>query len=242
MKIELLSDIHFEFHRDKGKSFLDSLDPSDVDVLVLAGDIALAPDIARLLGLFCEKYPKVVYVHGNHEYYKHGVMVNVQTEQALTENDNLIWLNNKVVEIDGVRFIGGTMWFKDDPLSAKYRSYMSDFSVIPDFTDWVFEENAKTIKLFDEKMQYGDVVVTHHLPTNQSIAPFFKGDPLNPFFLCDQEAFIRYVKPALWLHGHTHASMDYEIGSTRVVCNPFGYLHDPNREYKRTILEVEPQG
>ena len=28
---------------------------------------------------------------------------------------------------------------------------------------------------------------------------------------------------ALWLHGHTHVSQDYWIGSTRVVCNPRGY-------------------
>jgi hypothetical protein len=28
----------------------------------------------------------------------------------------------------------------------------------------------------------------------------------------------------LWTHGHTHESFDYMIGTTRVVCNPRGYI------------------
>ncbi len=34
------------------------------------------------------------------------------------------------------------------------------------------------------------------------------------------------AQPQLWVHGHTHASLDYRIGATRVVCNPFGYARD----------------
>lgn len=29
--------------------------------------------------------------------------------------------------------------------------------------------------------------------------------------------------PALWVHGHTHMSVDYMVGSCRVVSNPRGY-------------------
>jgi hypothetical protein len=29
----------------------------------------------------------------------------------------------------------------------------------------------------------------------------------------------------LWTHGHTHEPFDYMIGSTRVVCNPRGYIN-----------------
>ena len=28
----------------------------------------------------------------------------------------------------------------------------------------------------------------------------------------------------MWVHGHTHERYDYMIGSTRVVCNPRGYI------------------
>ena len=26
-----------------------------------------------------------------------------------------------------------------------------------------------------------------------------------------------------WLFGHTHDAMDFELGNTRLVCNPHGY-------------------
>ena len=37
----------------------------------------------------------------------------------------------------------------------------------------------------------------------------------------------------LWIHGHTHESFDYEIGKTRVICNPRGYAPiEINKEFK----------
>jgi Icc-related predicted phosphoesterase len=50
--------------------------------------------------------------------------------------------------------------------------------------------------------------------------------------VCDIERILREKKPKLVLHGHTHSSCDYTIDhddgtATRVVCNPFGYPHEP---------------
>jgi predicted phosphodiesterase len=39
MKIQLLSDLHFEFHNDQGNGLVNSLKPEGVDVLILTGDI-----------------------------------------------------------------------------------------------------------------------------------------------------------------------------------------------------------
>ena len=36
MRVQVLSDLHFEFHRDGGEEFVRLLDPTDVDVLVVA--------------------------------------------------------------------------------------------------------------------------------------------------------------------------------------------------------------
>ena len=33
----------------------------------------------------------------------------------------------------------------------------------------------------------------------------------------------------LWTHGHTHEEFDYMIGSTRIVCNPRGYINYEDR-------------
>jgi hypothetical protein len=48
---------------------------------------------------------------------------------------------------------------------------------------------------------------------------------------------LRAQRPALWLHGHTHASVDCTVGETRIVCNPFGYVPDElNAEFRDRLL------
>lgn len=53
--------------------------------------------------------------------------------------------------------------------------------------------------------------------------PKYKGSPLNRYFVGAAEQVFEN-RPALWIHGHTHESMDYLHGTTRVLCNPFGYM------------------
>ena len=67
------------------------------------------------------------------------------------------------------------------------------------------------------------VGITHFAPSLRSVAPQFAGSPVNACFVSDLDAHILRWQPALWLHGHTHDSFDYRIGSTRIVCNPRGY-------------------
>ncbi len=73
MKLQIMSDLHFEMHADGGAGFIRELDPTGVDVLVLAGDITMArqyEDLASVFKPLAQKYPHVLYVPGNHEYYK----------------------------------------------------------------------------------------------------------------------------------------------------------------------------
>ena len=109
MRLQLLSDLHFEFHRDGGRTFVDSLDPTGIDILVLAGDIAVADGIPPALALLCEKFrdAAVVYVHGNHEFYgsDRNFVFDV-TKQAQAENPNLIWLDSSAVQLAGFNLLG----------------------------------------------------------------------------------------------------------------------------------------
>ena len=66
------------------------------------------------------------------------------------------------------------------------------------------------------------VVVTHHGPSRLSIAPQYEGHPLNPCFVSDLLASF-FERPVLWIHGHVHNSLDYQLGNARVVANPRGY-------------------
>jgi predicted phosphodiesterase len=70
MRIQPLSDLHLEFHADSGRAFIDSLNVSDVEVLVLAGDISTySRGLYEQLAGFCDRFAHVIYVTGNHEYY-----------------------------------------------------------------------------------------------------------------------------------------------------------------------------
>ncbi len=67
------------------------------------------------------------------------------------------------------------------------------------------------------------IVVTHHGPSADSVAPRWADDWLSPAFSSDLPNEFFDV-PTLWVHGHTHDSRDYRRGRSRVLCNPRGYL------------------
>jgi Icc-related predicted phosphoesterase len=224
MRIQLLSDLHFEFHRDGGAALVaDCFAPADV--LVLAGDIAVAEGIAPALTLFSERYPQVVYVHGNHEFYGSTRSVVAQlTREACARLGNVHWLDGDVVELGGQRFLGAPLWFAESDGAKRYQSFMNDFAQIEGFHAWVYSEHARARAFFEAQLRAGDVVVTHHLPTWASVPARFRGNPLNCYFVADVEPLIHERGPALWMHGHTHDVVDLVVGSTRVLCNPFGYV------------------
>jgi Icc-related predicted phosphoesterase len=243
MRLQLLSDLHFEFHRDGGRSFVSSLDPTGIDVLVLAGDIAVADGILPALGLLCRRFrdASVVYVHGNHEFYRSDcASVRAVTERARSVNPNLVWLDSSAAEVRGVRFLGAPMWFPRTVVDERLRRSMNDFVVIAAFESWVYEENAKAVAFFREHLRPGDIVVTHHVPSQRCVAPRFVGSSLNPFFVCDLTDLILDRQPGFWLHGHSHASTSQQIGATTVLCNPFGYARaELNPEFAdRLVVEI----
>jgi predicted phosphodiesterase len=241
--VQLLSDLHFEFHQDGGRELVASLDPTRVDVLVLAGDIAVGEGISSALALFAERYchSAIVYVHGNHEFYgTDRKSVLELTSRACAAHPNVVWLDGATADVAGRRFLGAPLWFRRDPKADRHKRAMTDFSEIRDFESWVYEENARALEWLDAELREGDIVITHHLPARRSIAPRFSNHPLNPFFLCDVEALVRERKPRLWLHGHTHVSVRYDIGPTTVLANPFGYARwEVNADFDERLL-VEP--
>lgn len=227
MKIRILSDVHTEFHQDGGKAFIESLDPTDVDVLVLAGDISNVFGIANSLEMFVRRFPcPVLYVPGNHEYYGGSRPKFLKEIKKVSAVD---WLHDSIAAVPysagkQQRFLGATLWFAHTDESERAEQHMNDFFQIERFRDWVYKENAETVKWLKSALLPGDVVITHHLPSPRSTPARFLKSPIQCFFVTDLTDLIRERKPKLWIHGHTHDSMDYDIGDCRVVCNPMGYV------------------
>ena len=228
MKIQVISDIHAEFHFDRGVSFWKNI-PVNGDVLVIAGDLGTHSYLVENLSAAAEKFPHVVYVTGNHEYWEANGrhVIKAALDDVAEKYDNFHWLFDSVVEIGGVRFLGNTMWFRGDELARVYEHLWADFHRIKQGREWIYRANEQTRFFLDENVRKGDVVVTHHLPCSQSIHPRFKGTPtdwMNSFFLCDISDLILDKEPAAHIHGHTHDHNDYTLGKTRIVSNPYGYI------------------
>lgn len=85
------------------------------------------------------------------------------------------------------------------------------------------------------------VVVGHHAPSKQSTKPRYQNDVIvNGAYSSDLSEFmLDHPQIKLWTHGHTHDMFDYMIGSTRIVCNPRGYIHYEGRADEFELLTVE---
>ena len=85
------------------------------------------------------------------------------------------------------------------------------------------------------------VVVGHHAPSKASTHPRYINETImNGGYSSDLSKFI-LDRPQikLWTHGHTHENFDYLIGSTRIVCNPRGYINYEASADKFTLKTVE---
>ncbi len=105
MKLYVLSDLHVEF-----SPF--TPDPETVkaaDVIILAGDIHQGiKGITWARKSFPDK--PIVYVAGNHEFYgHHWDQLPDQLREAARAQD-VYFLENESVTINGVRFLGTTLW------------------------------------------------------------------------------------------------------------------------------------
>ncbi|MCZ6804695.1 MAG: metallophosphoesterase [Proteobacteria bacterium] len=231
MKIHILNDLHIEFGDFE-------LQDTNADVVVFAGDIGVGTD--GLKWIEDQKIDKpVIYVLGNHEYYHHEI--GLIDEIKVCAPDNIYVLNDDVLEIDGVRFLGSTLW-TDFLIFGEAEKYfaiqhakrgMADFEVIklngrrftPEDSIRLHEQSRDWLEcMLSIPFEGKTVVVTHHLPSSKSVHTRFSKDMLTPAFASKLEELMAAERVALWVHGHTHDAYDYELYGTRVVCNPRGYF------------------
>ena len=117
MKIQLLSDLHLEAN----PGFVPT-PAADADLLVLAGDVgsyqrlkdgSVMPEPDWGLQRFSPRggWPvPVLFVPGNHEYDALDVDQAHADLRATCARLGITWLERETVVIDGVRFVGTTLW------------------------------------------------------------------------------------------------------------------------------------
>ena len=261
MKIQFVSDIHLEFDQ----RLLRRNHVQNSDVLVLAGDIAGTPrELLSFVEKL--NYPgPILYVLGNHEFYHTPWDLGTALYQNTLEKlSNAHLLEGDFIEISGVRFLGCSLWtdfFNGEHGPASESTSLSDPG-LADFK-YIFWSKSGTPRPPQTSLKWEDVrdryeaslkwlkeelakpfngktvVVTHHAPSVLSNDPTFLDSPVTGAFcnrLDDWISGLGEKGPELWIHGHCHNSSDYNVGKTRVLCNPGGYPFQPNLDYNPELI------
>jgi predicted phosphohydrolase len=274
VRLAIASDLHVEFERPgpsrPGRDWLELVETrralpghpplgpllngvGAVDLLVLAGDIALGVDAvayaeaaARYLGC------PAALVPGNHEYY-HGDMAEVAAamgQAAAATKGRVLLLDDSHADLRiagrTVRLLGSTLWTDYALFAANDRdavpyamleaaSALNDHRAIRCGEAAFSPAEARHRHLATRgwlehaiatARQQADtvIVVTHHAPTPQGGPAQYRATPLAPAFVSDMEAEVARWAPDLWVHGHTHYSHRTLIGTTPVVAAQRGYV------------------
>lgn len=263
MKLLVLSDLHNEI-RPMGCEVDGCRIDRDVDVVVLAGDIhegVQAPKWAR------QSFPdkEIILVAGNHEFYSQYWNRNLRKLREKSAKLGIHFLENDAVELFGFRFLGCSLWTDfalhgDDQLQERMRharERMTDYrrikldriagensdfrefrsvTLVPELTR---RRHRESVEWLERELNQGDpsrtVVVTHHAPITDAIPVEYREDLLSPSYASDLSRLMG--RSALWIYGHTHDSVDVNIGGTRVVSNPRGY---PDRSGDSINQDFDP--
>lgn len=260
MEILTLSDLHLSRHQAETRAVIDPAMSdlvaarSEADAIVVAGDITDQGDLIeglRWIRFWIPRDVPVIIVLGNHDYFGHSIPGAIAAARAEAKALGMHFLENDAVVIDGVKFIGATLW-TDFDIYARGNTYdlahhhhhaanaMEDFKGAIDAEEVALGHMPKpfrtkdSVRLFKESVAHIDAelnkgfdgpvcVVTHHMPHPEAIAPEYQNHDLTPAFCSDLCELIDCHQPAVWIHGHTHSTFDDELDcGTRLVCNPRG--------------------
>lgn len=263
MKVQYCSDLHTEFDKPNKIFYPEYVNE---DVLVIAGDALVffnkhskfRKDFIVNYFLKLLEHRNVVYVFGNHEFYK-GDISHVDVKLLETEinqhassegfKHKIYILDGKKVSIDGVTFVGGILWTdfrnRHPMIMLDAQMIMNDYkniklkgvNLIPNDTADIFDKHISVIKECLYNKSEKTVVVTHHAPSRNSCSEKYKNSTESYCYYSDLDEVASMAD--VWIHGHMHNTSDYYIGDCRVLCNPRGYHgYAINKEFSTKTFEI----
>lgn len=234
LRLHVLSDLHLEFAALPRRQVA----AVPCDVHILAGDIGVG-----LLGLdwaLATFTRPVIYVMGNHEFYGKRTVPDLwRAAYTKVRGTHVHLLENAAVVIEGVRFLGATLW--TDLCLGGYLSFerttMAVTEIMNDYTQirlgrypkWPLtpamacawhDESAAFLEhaLVEPASAPGDsgalsyhrtVVVTHHAPHPQSLGKKPPYTAEDAAYASDLSDLVAHAD--LWIHGHIHTHCDYRL-------------------------------
>lgn len=241
MRLWVMSDLH----HFAGWPFEPPAETPDADVLVIAGDVA--EEMSRKsIPFVAETFKRyglpIIYVPGNHDFYKAHLTHELVKAQMVAEHHGIHLLaTGQSVVLGDTRFVGATLWTDFDLGKWGYHaekqaiSSMNDYKYIrtgseyrralpKDTIDIHYEQRQRLENVLATSFDGATVVVTHHAPLERSLRGGEVIDILDPAYASDLSEMVERYQPELWVHGHIHVSRDYEHANTRIISNPRGYM------------------
>ena len=220
------------------------------DLLCMAGDVADGSagiqDCLTALRAYTDA--TLVGVMGNHDYFDETLCP--QTVQCIQTAlpERVFLLENQAIEIEDIRVLGCTLWtnpgadFHEQgqmtiPEYARVVNKQAETICVADTVAahqasvaWLNTELAKPFK-------GKTIVLTHHAPSFISQHDRYRFSELSAFFCVNLKDLIREHEPHLWIHGHLHEPVDYELDNTRIVSAPLGYPDERKMSFKPFVID-----
>jgi len=245
LKIQIMSDIHKDQRGDIPQF------SREADAIVIAGDIANnGKGVDKFFNMVDNsvKVP-VIVVLGNHDYYSYRYNSFVKAvedyKEMASKYSNIHILARETLEIDGVNFIGATLWTDYD----KGRGISTAISAMPCFRylrvddrlvnyQDILDEYNKDVAFIGNSLSNSlkNVVITHHVPTFNHIPNKYKNNRLNGSFCTNLDDFIMDNQPDVWVCGHTHTNFTGQMGECTLYCNPWGYSFEKQTGYLENFM------
>lgn len=140
VRIQVASDLHLEFADPETLNVDEIVAPTGASILALVGDIGspAKPIYGTFLAAMAARYEHVLVIAGNHEYYGGSAPdaptmadLAVMIREACAAHANVHFLDDDIVVIDGVRYVGSTLWsFVPEALRKRCTKDMNDYHLI----------------------------------------------------------------------------------------------------------------
>jgi len=214
MRVYYLSDLHIERGIVSLDDFTFNLSTETKNILALCGDIGdpFSQLYWDLIFKMSKMFHLVFILTGNHEYYGHNMQdVDNHIMYNIHNFPNVKFLNNSVYEVEGIKFVGSTLWSNvPDDQKEFITGYMNDYRLIQDFTvDWQNQLHEENVSFLTQEIDTNTVVLTHHAPDRlNTSAKKYRNTPSTYAFGTDLDDLVAKCK--YWIYGHTHYNIDHE--------------------------------